>query len=124
MPYRILYGVVGGLFLLLGGFFWLISVMAESRISPQTYPIFSMAIMSFCLSYLHPQFKQKDERMKLIRQKGMFYSFIAFIFYAIVIQTLILFDIVHLTGMEVIQIITALMISTIFISWVVLVKVY
>ena len=40
-----------------------------------TYPLLGMMIMSFCLSYLHPQFKEKDERMKLIRYKGMFVTF-------------------------------------------------
>jgi uncharacterized protein (UPF0305 family) len=33
----------------------------------------ALSVMFFSLSYLHPQFKKKDERMKVIREKGMFY---------------------------------------------------
>jgi len=36
---------------------------------------FSLFIMFFTSGYLYPQFKQNDERNKLIKQKAMFYNF-------------------------------------------------
>ncbi|WP_209366498.1 permease [Sediminibacillus dalangtanensis] len=84
----------------------------------------AMAVMAFCLSYLFPQFIQKDERMKLIRQKGIFFSFFAFLFYSILLTTLLHTNLIQLTGSETISILTSLMICTVFISWVVLSKIY
>ncbi|WP_347551919.1 hypothetical protein ABFG93_07355 [Pseudalkalibacillus hwajinpoensis] len=51
---------------------------------PAGYMMFAMAVMSFCLSYLFPQFKMKDERSRMIREKGMFYSYFFMLGYIIV----------------------------------------
>ncbi|WP_153464926.1 permease [Sediminibacillus terrae] len=84
----------------------------------------AMAVMAFCLSYLFPQFIQKDERMKLIRQKGIFFSFFAFLAYSVVLTTFLQTNLIHLTGLEAVNILTSLMICTVFVSWVVLSKIY
>jgi nitric oxide reductase large subunit len=89
---------------------------------PQTYTLFALTVMSFSMSYLYPQFKQKDERMKLIRYKGMGFTFFALVFYYIVLSGTIQFDIISLTAMDVLNILAALTISTLFISMVVLAK--
>ena len=44
---------------------------------PVSYMMVGMSIMTFCLSYLQPQFKARDERSRMIREKGMFYSYFA-----------------------------------------------
>ncbi|WP_239984645.1 permease [Lentibacillus sediminis] len=121
---RLAFIVMGVLFLLMGILYAVVAIMANSAPVPQIYIIFAMAVMSFCLSYLFPQSNQKDERMKFIRQKGMFISFFAFLIYSQVFTGLIQFDVVHLSAMAAINMLTALMISTVFISWVVLARIY
>jgi hypothetical protein len=121
---RIAFLVVGILLLIMGIFLTVAALIAKTAPIPQAYTVFSMSIMCFCLSYLFPQFIQKDERMKLIRQKGMFFSFFAFLFYSSLLNILIQFDVIHLSALEAINIITALMISTVFISWVILARIY
>lgn len=121
---RITYAVMGGGFLLLGIFLIFVAVMANSAPVPFTYIAFAIAIMCLCISYLVPEFFHKDERMQLIKQKGMFYSYFAFLFYSIVLQTLLQFEIINISALAVINILTGLMISTVFISFVILARVY
>lgn len=102
----------------------LAAFMANSAPLPDTYIILSMSVMAFCLSYLYPQFAQKDERMKLIRQKGMFFSFLAFLFYSFALNSLLEFNIIQLTASDAITILSTLMISTLFTSWVFLSRRY
>ena len=54
----------GNYFSILSGFMILTGIMTHSAPPEATYPLLGMMIMCFCLSYLHPQFKEKDERMK------------------------------------------------------------
>lgn len=121
---RLAFLVAGSLFTMMGIFLAVMAFMVKAAPVPQTYTVFSMAIMCYCLSYLFPQFIQKDERMKLIRQKGMFFSFFAFLIYSALFTTLLHFEIIHLSALEAISILTALMISTVFISWVILARIY
>lgn len=112
---------IGCLFLCMTIFMFIVSIVGKVAL-PQTYSLFAMTVMSFSMSYLYPQFKQKDERMRLIRYKGMGFTFFALVFYYIVLSGIIQFDILPLTAMEVLNIIAALTISTLFISMVVLAK--
>lgn len=121
---RVLFIVFGILFSLMSAFTIFVGIMAKSAPAPMAYMTMAMAVMSFCLAYLYPQFKQKDERMKLIRQKGMFASFIAMMIYLIIFNIGIQFDFLVLTANQLIQILTVLMISTSFISFVVYSKIY
>lgn len=121
---RVLFIVFGILFSVMSAFTILIGIMAKSAPAPMAYMTFAMAVMSFCLAYLYPQFKQKDERMRLIRQKGMFASFVAMMIYLIILNIGIQLDFFILTANELIQILTVLMISTLFISFVVYSKIY
>lgn len=108
----------------MGGFLLLIAIIAKSAPLSETYTIISMAVMSFSLSYLSPQFIQKDERMRVIREKGMFFSGLAFLIYSFLLTTALRFNLIDLSAIEAINILVALMISTIFISWVVLARRY
>jgi hypothetical protein len=122
--YKSFFWISGFLFLCLIGFIMFASMMAKSAPPTASYMLLAMAVMSFSLSYLYPQFKQKDERMRLIRQKGMFATFVAmmvyFFFFNIGLQTELLF----LSAEELIQILTSLVISTVFVSFVVYSKIY
>lgn len=81
---RVPFIVFGVLFSVMTGFVVFVGIMAKSTPAPMAYMTLAMAVMSFCLAYLYPQFKQKAERMKLIREKGMFASYFAMIFYLVV----------------------------------------
>lgn len=100
--------VMGILFTLMGGF-----------VGSMTYIVLAMAYMSFCLSYLFPQFKENDERVKLIKQKGMFASFIAFMLYLILFQIGIQLGWVNLSALQLLHILSTLMICTVFSSFVI-----
>ncbi|ELK44713.1 UNVERIFIED_CONTAM: permease [Halobacillus marinus] len=119
--YPLAYKVAGGLFSVQALFFILISVLAGTLPSMPAYLMVSMAVMSFSMAYLHPQFKQKDERMQLIRYKGLFYSFFAMLIYMFALLTLLEAG-VNLTASMVIQMLIALNICTVFLSWVILSK--
>ncbi|MCI1588990.1 permease [Heyndrickxia oleronia] len=121
---RIPFFILGMLFLIMAGFLILASIKANSAPSTMIFIQLAMAIMSFCLSYLYPQFKQKDERMRLIRQKGMFASFVAMLIYLIVFNMGIQFDFIILTANEMLHLLSALLISTLFISFVIYSKIY
>ncbi|MEC1375867.1 permease [Heyndrickxia oleronia] len=121
---RIPFFILGMLFLMMAGFLILASIKANTAPSTMIFIQLAMAIMSFCLSYLYPQFKQKDERMKLIRQKGMFASFVAMLIYLIVFNMGTQFDFIILTANEMLHLLSALLISTLFISFVIYSKIY
>lgn len=114
--------IVGCLFLAMTIFMIFAGIMAKSAPPSQTYSLIALAIMSFSMSYLYPQFKQNDERMKLIRYKGLTFSFLALVAYYIVLSGIIQFNILRLTAMDVLNILAALTISTVFISMVILAK--
>ena len=121
---RIPFFILGMLFLMMAGFLILASIKANAAPLTMIFIQLAMAIMSFCLSYLYPQFKQKDERMKLIRQKGMFASFVAMLIYLIVFNMGTQFDFIILTANEMLHLLSALLISTLFISFVIYSKIY
>ncbi|MEI5922565.1 permease [Bacillus sp. TD10] len=116
--------IMGIIFLFMSGFMILTGIMTHSAPPSITYPLLGMMIMSFCLSYLHPQFKEKDERMKLIRYKGMFFSFFALIAYYLLFSFGLNLKILTLSATELLNILMALTMSTVFISFVVLSKRY
>lgn len=116
--------ILGIIFSLLSGMWLFVAVMAGSAPAGTFYIIFSMTVMSFCLSYLYPEFKQNDERIKLIKQKGTFTSFFIFLGYLMIFFTLFQFWNIDITPQYMIQILAGLMISTVSISFVFYSKIY
>jgi hypothetical protein len=117
-----LYGILGGIFAA-QGIFILVVGFIDGTIPYFALTLLAMAVMSFCMGYLHPHFKQKDERMRMIREKGMFYSYFALLGYFIILMSLLQFDLIQLTAMNLLYIIIALTIMTVFISMTVVAKV-
>ncbi|MEW9675583.1 permease [Lentibacillus sp. L22] len=113
--------VLGCVFVCMAVFMLVVSIIGQVTLQ-QTYMLFALAVMSFSMSYLYPQFKQKDERMKFIRYKALTYSAIAFVVYYIVLSGIIQFDILPLTSMDVLNILAALMIITVFGTMVILAR--
>ncbi|WP_345243829.1 permease [Pontibacillus salipaludis] len=116
--------IMGSLFGAMGAFFIVVGVLANSALLPQTYTVFSMAVLSFSISFLYPQFKQKDERMKLIRQKAIGYSFIAMMVYISLLLLGIELNVISLNVVDALTILISLSISTLFLTMVALAKKY
>ena len=107
--------LIGVFFLILGVFSSVVSIVSNDSVNPTIFTYLSLCIMSFCLSYLYPQYKQKDERMKLIRYKGMFISFFATVLFLIALQIIVLTDLVFLSATEILTIIQSFIISIVFV---------
>ncbi|UOQ45939.1 permease [Halobacillus salinarum] len=118
------YFILGLLFTGFGGMFLIIAIIANEVPSHHSYLMITLAVLSFSMSYLYPQFKQKDERMKLIRQKAMVYSYFAMMIYLIFFLVLLQLEGVSFSGQELIHLLLSLQISTIFLSMVILAKRY
>ncbi|RCW63046.1 hypothetical protein [Saliterribacillus persicus] len=84
----------------------------------------TLAYLSFASGYLYPQFKIKDERAQLIRQKGMFYSGFFIIIYLILIMLGNRYEYVSLNTVDALQLLISLTIITIFSSWIVFSRKY
>ncbi|MCK6206847.1 permease [Bacillus infantis] len=115
MESRLTFYICGGLLTL---FMAVIGISAGESILPQTWTLLSMTVMSFSMGYLYPQFKQKDERMKMIRQKGLFYAYFALIGYFFIFFLLLGLGIIDISALELLQILSGLTISTVFLSMV------
>ncbi|MGD6843413.1 permease [Bacillus infantis] len=118
MESRLTFYICGGLFLIMTLFMAFVGIAAGESIVPQTWTLLSLTVMSFSMGYLYPQFKQKDERMKLIRQKGLFYAYFALIVYFLIFFLLIGLKIIDISALELLQILSGLTISTVFLSMV------
>ena len=81
---------------------------------------YAVILMIFELAYLQPQFKENDERSKKIKEKGMFFSYFFILGYLMIFLILLNFDMVALTALQVTSMLTALMIVTVFTSFVAL----
>jgi len=116
------YIVFGFIFLLFSVIFSIASITTGVFPVGQELVMFGISVMAFCLAYLYPQFKENDERSKLIREKGMFYSYFIIMGFMIMISGLFQFNIINLNGIQTVYLIETLIIITVFLSFVVLSK--
>ncbi|MFV8827847.1 hypothetical protein [Alkalihalobacterium sp. APHAB7] len=86
--------------------------------------IFAMCVMSFCIAYLFPQFKDNDERSKRIRERGMFFSYFFILGYMIIGMGLFQLEVIAFDGYQTISILAMLTIVTVFLSFVILSRRY
>lgn len=123
---------VGRRFFLISGFIFLFYSLLIGFVSITTGAFFvghelvflGTTVMSFCLSYLYPQFKENDERSKRIRERGMFFSYFFILGYMIILMLLFQFEIIDLNGYQTVCLLATLTIITVFSSFVVLSKRY
>ncbi|MCY7769204.1 permease [Bacillus haynesii] len=88
------------------------------------YLLFSLFIMFFALGYLHPQFKKKDERFKLIQQKSMFFTYFILMGYFFIFTMLLGYNIINLSALGAIKILGALTIATLNLLLIIFSKIY
>ncbi|WP_137744425.1 permease [Robertmurraya siralis] len=121
---RILFLILGLFFFAIGGLLLVTNLVADEPFHTSFLLMFALTVMCFCLSYLSPHFQQKDERMKLIREKGMFFSVSALMVYLIIFNLGLQIEFFTLAANELLHILTALIICTVFISFVVYSRIY
>ncbi|MGG3890475.1 hypothetical protein ABET40_15470 [Metabacillus fastidiosus] len=104
--------------------------IGSTAISMHVFPkghellLLAMAIMSFCLAYLSPQFQQNDERIKKIKEKGMFYSYFFIIGYMFILMIIVQGNETFFNAYQAVCILASLTIMTVFLSFVILAKRY
>lgn len=76
-----------------------------------------MTYMCFAIGYLQPQIAQNDERAKYIKQKTMQYSLITILVFFLLISFITQTGILSLTSQEVLSILIAFSVFTIFTIW-------
>ncbi|QUW23452.1 hypothetical protein JSQ81_07995 [Sporosarcina sp. Marseille-Q4063] len=116
-------------FIVLGSLFLLFSIMfSTATLFVGIFPVghelmmLSISIMVFCNAYLYPQFKSNDERSRVIREKGMFYSYFILVGFLVIFMALFQLNLINLDGYQMVCVIASLLVSTVFSSMVVVSK--
>lgn len=124
MNMRMIYLIMGINFLIISGYILFDSLNVGYSASRSLITIISLTILFFSLSYLQPQIKQKDERIKLIRQKSFVFSTFLLMIYLVISLVLLNLNVITLNSTELIQILSGLIIITISLMMVILSKLY
>lgn len=120
MKSRYGYFIIGFLLLVESVYFVYGSRNGNFSLSPSVALIVALAVMFLSLGYLQPQFKMKDERIKIIQEKGMFYSYFILMGYFFLFVGLIHFNIISISAIGVVMLLASLTIITVFLSFVIL----
>ncbi|MYL36180.1 permease [Halobacillus litoralis] len=102
----------------------IIGLLADGTVQGHSFSMLSLSVLAFCMSYLYPQFKQKDERMKAIRQKAVAYAFTAVIGYLLIFSLLAELNVLTMDVTDILLLITALSMTTLFLLLVFLARKY
>lgn len=121
---RKLYLMLSILFFAMGAFFLFLSIMTGNAPNGTFYAAIVMGIIAFTIYYLYPQIRNKDERFKFIRAKGMFYTYIAFCIYCFILMLLLNLGVIVISALTAVRILLFLTVGTVFLSWIVLSKIY
>lgn len=124
MTYKNIYRVLGMIFLgltIISIYLYNVTGVFEPV---QIYSPALMTIIAFSSSYLYPQMRQKDERSKFVKQKAMYYSYIALISYLIILLWLLQFEMIRISAIHAVSLILFLTFGTLFTLMVVLSKLY
>ena len=124
MKSRIGYLIIGFLLLIESGYLLYGGITGDFSLSSSIALIFALSIMFLSLGYLQPQFRNKDERMKVIREKSMFYSYFFIMLYFLIFILLLGFNVISLTALATVQILASLVLITVFLLMVILSKIY
>lgn len=116
--------VLGSLLGAMGLSLLIIGLLADGAVQGHSFSMLSLSVLAFCMSYLYPQFKQKDERMKSIRQKAVSYAFTAGIGYMLIFSLLAELNVLTMDVSSVLSLIIALSMTTLFLLLVFLTRKY
>lgn len=121
--------VQSSIFIVFGMLFLLFAtILATASVSTGRFPVghdvvlFGVAVMAFCNAYLVPHFEAKDERSRIIREKGMYYSYFILLGLLFVLMIAFQFTPLNWNGFQTVSVIVALLLITVFSSFVVVSK--
>jgi hypothetical protein len=118
------YLIIGLAVLCISLFIVMDAVMTDSKIPVAVILSFTFAFMNLSLSYLSSDFQKKDERMRLIKEKGMYYSYFAIMSYFLIFILLVGFGGISISVMTVLILLASLTVLTVSLSMVILSKIY
>ncbi|UCZ53472.1 permease [Bacillus shivajii] len=96
----------------------------NTELSTMGFLLFSVSIVFFSLSYLNSQYQANDERIKMIREKAMYFTFFLIMFYFLLFIVLIGSGIIIISSSSILHILGGLILITAFLSQVILSKIY
>ena len=114
--------VLGFLFLAYAALFLSASISTGVFPVGQDILLLGISVMGFRNAYLYPHFQANDERSRVIREKGLFYSFFVIIGILVLFMTLFQFTSLELDGYQTVSVIATLLMVTVFTSFVVVSK--
>ncbi|WP_066191103.1 hypothetical protein [Gracilibacillus timonensis] len=121
---RKLFIIFGIVFLLMSALFNVATISTGAFPAGHDIMLLAVTLSCFCNAYLAPQFVQKDERVKRIKERGVYLSYFIVLAFIIVLTALLHFEVLHLSGYQAISLLAAFMIGTVFVAFVVLARKY
>ncbi|MGD6877132.1 hypothetical protein [Bacillus infantis] len=82
----------------------------------------ALAFMGCSIAYLLPQFKNNDERVKMIKQKGLYYVILFSLLCLVILNIFIQTEVLALTSLEVVRLLLSIIIIAVWTSWIILSK--
>ncbi|CAM3931468.1 hypothetical protein [Alkalicoccus chagannorensis] len=116
--------IAGILFLLYGALLTAGSIYTGTFFAGHDIGILSLSVLCFALAWLHPQFKDNDERARMIREKGMLFSYFFLVFYLVFLMGITQFNVVYLDAYQALSLVAALMTTTVPMTFVFLARRY
>lgn len=112
-------------FIIVSGAFIALSIFTQTKLPSITFPILTLSIISFVLWTTFPSLPfKRDERGKFIIQKSLAYTFMLTLIYLFIFLTIFYFNLINLDKEQILLLISSLVISTAFISILILNKKY
>lgn len=116
-PYQKMYFIFAVFFISTAILLFVIHFISETFPSVISTTSFAMAVMCFSLSYLYPKFQSNPKKMRNIRNKVIPVTIILAVILSMFKWLMIELGIIYLSIPQFIQILIALMICTVFISF-------
>lgn len=109
-------------------FFLFSLIFSVASISRGLYPagpdviLLGVSVVALCQAYLVPHFQGQDERARRIKEKGMWISYFFILGYIVLFMGLFQLNLLVLDSFQTLALLAALVMMTVFISFVVYAK--
>lgn len=112
-------------FIIVSGAFIILSIFTQTKLPSITFSTLTLSIISYVLWATFPSLPLKrDERGKFIIQKSLAYTFMLTLIYLFIFLTIFYFNLINLDKEQILLLFSSLVISTAFISILILNKKY
>ncbi|PAD64426.1 hypothetical protein CHH79_06650 [Bacillus siamensis] len=112
-------------FIIVSGAFIILSIFTQTKLPSITFSTLTLSIISYVLWAISPSLPLKrDERGKFIIQKSLACTFMLTLIYLFIFLTIYYFNLINLDKEQILLLFSSLVISTAFISILILNKKY